>query len=293
MSTATTTVLESVRSEFDFNVAKYPLSGPDNMKTPWYGLFRDDTGNVVGNGSVTDRYTPHTTDDVVALVEASSDVFGADFTADCYWRNGHYVSITPTRDHRVSIFGERDNIFPRLIINAGFDGRAFQATIGYYRDLCRNMAMMESVDSVSVSFRHTRGLRSKMDELIATVSNLKNGWQSLTNVIHGMQAAEVNMVEFLDQVYSTPAADASQRATTMHRNRTEAIFRRLAGERMDSGREPMDNNFVVSAWEAYNAIQGYSQWDQNRRGTVSQWDRILLASRDNHVRKAEEIALAA
>ena len=44
--------LDVVKSTFDFNIGKYPLSGPDNMRTPWYGLFREDTTAVVGNGSV-------------------------------------------------------------------------------------------------------------------------------------------------------------------------------------------------------------------------------------------------
>ena len=95
----------------------------------------------------------------------------------------------------------------------------------------------------------------------------------------------------MDSVYGTPEADASNRAVTMHRNRTEAIFRRLVSERQASGRPSLDNTFQVSAWEAYNAIQGYSQHDQSRRGNANQWDRILLASRDQHVRKAEQLAL--
>ncbi len=287
-----TTALEAVRSAFDFSVVKMPLSGPDNMSTPWYGLFRDDNGQVVGNGSVTDRYLPHTTDDVLALVEASGEVFGDDFNVDCYWRQGHYVSITPSLTYRRSIYGTSDNIFPRLVIGAGFDGRPFQASLGYFRDLCQNMAMMSSIESISVSFRHTNSLRPKMDSLISTLSNLRNGWDNLTDIIQGMEGATLNMVEFLDDVYGTPDADASNRAVTMHRNRTEAIFRRLATERHASGRPSLDNTFQVSAWEAYNAVQGYAQHDQSRRGNATQWDRILLASRDQHVRKAEQLALA-
>ena len=32
-------VLDSVSSKFDFTVDKFPLSGPDSLKTPLYGLF--------------------------------------------------------------------------------------------------------------------------------------------------------------------------------------------------------------------------------------------------------------
>ena len=60
---------DSVKAAFDFSVDKFPLAGPDGMTTPWYGLFRSDNGRVVGNGSVTDRYVPHSSDDVMALTE--------------------------------------------------------------------------------------------------------------------------------------------------------------------------------------------------------------------------------
>lgn len=294
MSTISTTtaILDQVRSEFDFNVAKFPLSGPDNMTTPWYGLFRDDTSEVVGNGSVTERYTPHTTDDVCALVEAAQNIFEGDVNVNCYWRSGHYVNITPSNEHRLAVYGTKDNVFPRIVINAGYDGRPFNAAMGYYRDACQNLAMLQSVDFVSVSFRHTSGLRGKMSSLIASLTGLREGWESLTDVIQGMQSREVSLAGFLNDVYGELPADASQRATTMHTNRTEAIFRRVVRERMTTGREAIGNDFVVSAWEAYNAVQGYSQHDSNRRGTVSDWDRILLASRDANVKRAEVLALA-
>ena len=56
----------------------------------------------------------------------------------------------------------------------------------------------------------------------------------------------------------------------------------------------MTGEFVVSAWEAYNAIQGYHQWDAPRReGFRGEFDRILKASESPAVRKAETLALAA
>ena len=44
--------LDVIKSEFDFEVNKFPLSGPDNMKTPFYGLFRSDDMSAIGGGSV-------------------------------------------------------------------------------------------------------------------------------------------------------------------------------------------------------------------------------------------------
>ena len=64
-------IAAKVKADFDFNVDKFPLSGPDGLTTPWYALFRSDTSEGVGNGSVTSRYVPHQTDDVLALVDAA------------------------------------------------------------------------------------------------------------------------------------------------------------------------------------------------------------------------------
>ena len=65
-------IVATIRQRYDFTVDKLPLRGPDNLNTPWYGLFRSDIGQPVGGGSVSERYMPHTTDDIVALVEAAA-----------------------------------------------------------------------------------------------------------------------------------------------------------------------------------------------------------------------------
>ena len=48
MTTVSTSAADQVRSAFDFTVDKFPLSAPDGMSTPWYGLFRSDSSEVVG-----------------------------------------------------------------------------------------------------------------------------------------------------------------------------------------------------------------------------------------------------
>ena len=55
-------VSASVRSDFNFDVDKFPLYGPESLPTDQYGLFRSDTGYIKGVKSVTSRYVPHTTD---------------------------------------------------------------------------------------------------------------------------------------------------------------------------------------------------------------------------------------
>ena len=285
-------VSAKVRDTFNFSVDKFPLSGPDGMSTPWYALFRSDTSKVVGNGSVTDRYVPHTTDDVCALVDAAGEAFDGSIDVKCHFRDGHYVNIMPTKADRLKVYGERDNVWPRVILQAGYDGKAFRATMGYYRDACRNLSMMSQVNGTSVSIRHTSGLRGHMDSLIQTFNTLKDGWKSLTDVITNLQSRDVQMVDFLNAIYPQPAEDASKRAATVHRERTESIFRRLQKERFTTGRPAIGTDLKVSAWEAYNAVQGFVQHDaQSKTGFKSDFDRILRASRDANVKQAERLAL--
>lgn len=288
-------IADSVRARFNFTIDKFPLSGPEGMRTPFYGLFRSDDSTVVGN-AVTARYVPHQTDDILALVEAASHAFDGVADVRCHFREGHYVSIQPTREHRLAVFGENDNVWARIVLAAGYDGKAFKGSMGFYRDMCRNLCILRSVKATTVSIRHTAGLRPKMDELIETFGILKESWGTLSAVIQSMEASKVNMVNFLNAIYGdAPASEG--RGATMHRNRTEAIFRRLLSERMRAGRPDLGDDFTVSAWEAYNAVQGYVQHDAGRHGSkaglVGEMDRIIMASNSPAVLKAEELAVAA
>ncbi|MEL0080216.1 MAG: DUF932 domain-containing protein [Rhodospirillales bacterium] len=292
-------VSASVRSDFDFEVDKFPLFGPENMPTDQYGLFRSDTGFIKGVKSVSNRYVPHTTDDVCALVEAASDAFDGEIECKTHWREGHYVTVAPTKAERSSIYGTADNIFPRIVIRAGYDGQAFTGTMGYFRDACSNLAMMRRVSGTCVKIRHSAGLRPAMDELIETFGQLSAGWEHLVEVARELETREVRMVEFLDQIYGVPSQEQLQlaatgqavRAVTSHKKRTEAIWKRLNTERQRTGR-PMMTNDVVSAWEAFNAVQGYVQHDaQAKSGFKGEFDRILRAANDQAVNKAERLVL--
>ena len=91
MSSVSNSVSDKIRSTFNFSVDKFPLSGPDGMSTPLYGLFRSDNSSLVGSKSVTARYHPHTTDDVCALADAAENAFDDDIDVRCHFRAGHYV----------------------------------------------------------------------------------------------------------------------------------------------------------------------------------------------------------
>jgi hypothetical protein len=287
-----TTMFEKVSNAFNFTVDKFPLSGPDGMKTPWYALFRSDNNQVVGNGSVTSRYVPHQTDDILAITEAASKVFDDEVSVDCHFRDGHFVTFAPSKERRKAIYGTHDNIFPRIVLRAGYDGTAFKASMGYFRDACSNLHIPRSVGiAVNVTIRHTSNLRKYMNELIADFRSLDAGWDSMVKQIQFMQNRNVQLVEFLNAIYPVPTEEG--RGLTVHKNRTEAIVRRLLNERNKTGRPNMGSDYMVSAWEAFNAVQGYVQHDATRKsGFKNPMDRIILASKDAAVVKAEQLALA-
>ena len=289
MSVVSDSVVDTVKSKFDFTVDKFPLAGPDGLKTPLYGLFRSDTMEFVGK-PCSKHYVAHQSDDVLALVESAGEAFEGVGDVQCHFRDGHYVSIAPSKSERRAIYGTSDNIFPRFIVNAGYDGRAFSAIMGFYRDACSNLAMMRQVEGTSVSIRHGSGLREKMDDLIQTFSVLRESWATLGDVIAELQTREVRMADFLDEVYGQPNED-SKRAITVHKNRTKSIWTRLNRERFMTQRPTMQDD-RVSAWEAYNAVQGYVQHDATRKGSPSDFARIIQASNDSAVKKAESLVLA-
>ena len=292
MTTATANAVSAVREAFDFTVDKFPLSGPDGMATPFYGLFRSDTSKVVGT-AVTHRYRCHQTDDVLAITEAAIEALAdEDIEVRTHFRDGHYVEYAPSNAERRAIYGTADNIFPRFLLRAGYDGRAFSVSLGYYRDLCSNLHIPRTVGKGIVrTIRHTSGLRSKMDELIHDFSELGKGWDAIQAAVQRMESREVVLTDFLNSIYGEPETD-SKRAVTVHRNRTEAIVRRLMGERIRSGRPQMGGDFKVSAWEAFNAVQGYVQHEATRRsGFDNAMDRLILANGDKAVHSAELLAL--
>ena len=282
---------ETIRNTFNFSIDKFPLTGPENMATPFYGLFRSDTCEVVHDKSVSSDYVPHTTEDVLAITEATESVFG-DCVPRCHFNKGHYVDLAPSNAQRLAVYGTRDNVFPRLRLSACYNGRAFKLFIGFYRDACRNLAELVSVQSTSTIIRHDGNLRDKMEELVAQFSSLQNGWENLQDTIVRMEANRTSLSDFLVRVYGeAPTEQGSGR--TRHENRTRDIVRRVINERNITGRPAFSAiNDEISAWEAFNAVQGYVQHKQTRRGNTCDFDRQIKATESTDVRKAEKLALA-
>ena len=227
------------------------------------------------------------------MVETASELFDGNVSVNCHFNNGHYVTVSPTDENRRSVFGTEDNIFPRIYISAGYDGTPCRASVGYFRDLCRNLAMLETVKATSVSIRHTHSLRDKMRDLRASFEGLRDGWERLGDVVSAMEARQVDVEAVMNSIYGQVPTDEG-RSRTIYVNRAESIINRLIRERYASGRGRIDHQQPrVSAWEKFNSIQGHAQHDASRRGRPTEYDRVLLATRDTHVRKAESLLVSA
>jgi hypothetical protein len=291
MNVQTSGLADRVR-HFYPTVSRFPLAGPDGLRTPWYGLFRMDTNQPVGGGSVSGRYVPHTTDDVVALVEAAESVMGEVDNVQMGWRDGHFLSIEPqlTHERRLEMY-ENDIVFPRLFIHAPYGGAGcFVGSVALSRIVCSNLYTMKTVAGVNVRIRHTSGLREKMDDLIADFSSLSGGWEALAARVKQMNEVKVKVADFLNEVYGQPD-EGSERSIKLHRNRTESIIRRLARERMKIHGDAGDLH-TATAWEAFNAVQGFVQHDKSRKGLyVNEFDRVILANEDATVARAERLSL--
>lgn len=296
MSTVTESpaIADRIRAAFPFTVDRYPLSGPDGLRTSWYGLFRSDSGAAVGPGSVTARYEPHTLEDVTALADAASAAFGGAADVRCHFADGHYVVVQPSREERLAVFGT-DTVWPRFVVSAPYGGGgSFRASLGLYRDACRNLAILRRVSGTTATIRHTRGLRDRMEDLVQMFGTLRARWGGVADTIRAMEATRVDLPAFLDSVYGEPGN--TPRARALHRRRTAAIVSRVIRERAATGRPALameGGSAWVSAWEAYNGVQGFTQHDQRRHGSPSPLERALDALASADVARAEELALSA
>lgn len=287
-----TTLTETLTRAFPFSVDKFPLSGPGGMRTDHYGLFRSDSAENIGN-AVRGSYQPHTLDDVAVLAEAAMAAFEDGVSSpqiNCHWRDGHHVTIAPSDHHRQSIFGAQDNIFPRFLVSAGYGGTAFSASLGLYRDCCRNLAMLQPAgERVSVKIRHTHSLRPRIAELVATFQGLASKWEGIAATARRMSESHVDLTHFVRMVY--PVDESTRgRSRTIAENRAAAIASRIYRERQATGR-PMGDVRAATAWEAFNGVQGYVQHDAPRKGRPSALDRSITALSDPAVDRAMQYAI--
>lgn len=272
------------------SVSMAKLWGPDNTPTHHFGLFRDDNFECIGN-AVRKNYVPHTIDDVVALTEAAIHTWGnLDCRVSTHFDNGHYVVVAPSKKYQREAFQRGDYVHPRFVVRAGYDGKAFKATLATYVHKCSNLVLISAQDSYSVSIRHSSKLRERMPELIDQFSTLGASWESMVAEIAAMQQRELDVATFLRQVFPLPSTPTS-RIVNNYDARIRSIVNRIARERNQVGKA-IGNLEKATAWKLYNGVQGYYQHDARRRGNPELLERALSTFRQAEVSTALQLALA-
>lgn len=273
--------MKAIRKAFPFNVEMRALFGPNGESTDFFGLFRDDTDQCVSRHACKASYRPHTVEEVELITKAATQGLQTD-KMQCHWTgSAHVVLLQPSNQQRRSIQGAADNIFPRFMLRAGYDGRKFRATLGWWRDLCDNLVMLESVSECTMAITHTANLSQRIDELSESFHALASHWSEVTNMAKQMQGRSVTLEDFEKQVFGTTRGD-----NAFADKRHNALQARIDRERKSTKRRGK-----LTLWEAFNAVQGYAQHDRTRTANVSAMDRAMLAQADPDARRALEIAL--
>lgn len=296
----TSEIIDVINRNFSYDVQKFPLTGPDNMKTGYFGLF-DQYGNVVGTKSVTDQYVVHTDDQIKKLAIAATEAFEGAARIRCFFNAGHNFIIEPPRSKRRNIFGTADSIFPRAIIRAPYITGAVVGSVGMWRDLCLNLSMMSQVESSTIRIHHDSFLDGNMDYMIKQFQKLHESWELVADAAEDMESRSVILSDFLREVYTPPTIEEIREKPgkqEKYESLITRVFNRVLDERERSGRSNVSsgNNVQVSAWEAYNAVQGHQQHGTKRKkvqGVGEDTMRIFKALNDKYVDKARELALSA
>jgi len=285
---------EVLEQAFPFSVDKFPISFPDNIKAPFFGLLRSD-GVPVGKTSVGEGYVPHSLEDVAALVESSKAAFAdvegeTEFEFECFWNDGHIVNVMPGVDFRREI-ARNDSVYPKLSIRAGYDGSCFEATLGMFREACTNLMFPKLVSGTTVKIRHTKSLPDRLEELNARFRRMRAGWDGIVAEAREMDEREVRVSEILRAVYGDVPEGASNTVAKNHHDRTEAIVNRLFDERDRLGRADLGKD-IATGWEVFNAVQGWEQHERRRNSKPSDFERAVLAAAEDSVRDVERLVLA-
>ena len=290
-------IAATVGEAFPFEVAKMPLFGPDNHRTPHFGLCRDDrTGEDAWcRVTVKKNYVPHSTEDVKHI--ASAAAYGFDVPLDevdvsCSWRDGkgHRVSIKPSKAHRRNIYGKADNIFPQFIVSADYGG-SLKADCGMFRDACKNMQMIRKVEGSSIRLCHTKDFRENFDATVSDFLHLAAKYDSVVEASRMLASRRVAMADFISELYPVDESDTKGKKTR-NVKKVQSIITRLLRERESLGDQVGNDLKSVSLWEAVNAVTGYVQHDKRSSRNLGTDAESFLAVEDKESDAAWNLAFA-
>ncbi len=266
-------------------IEKHNLRAPakfDGASVPHYGFFRADNGHCLSYAAKS-GYEMTTHDDYAALSQAAIDAMGGSGQIQANWTERKSVAqatiiVSPTDQERRDNYrvNGADYIFPRLIIRAPF-GRPFSVTMGFYRDLCRNLDIAQLVgQSFSQSIRHTSQLTKRIEELTEICRNAGD-FGAMVDNCRRMSQIEVDTAEFLSRLYPL-ADDASQNTRTRAEGRAAAIYARIRREQLAVGNS--GDMQTTNLWQMVQAITGYVQHDKSRKNGIGNVDRAIVGLDD-------------
>ena len=306
---------------FDFEIKKRQLytlkdrTHSDNIgldpykPVPYYGLFRSDNGEPACRNAVSERYEPHQAKHIIHIAVECAKAFNSDETTlvRASFKNGHHVSIAPSNDYRQRIGNHRDNIWPRILIIGGLGGSSsLRISIGYWRDLCSNLAMPKQVEGISINFRHSRTITERIEETDIQ-RKVYAAWHELHDKMLKMREKAIPLSSALHTIFGNHTERSENAAIA----RNEAIIKRIwdARQAVTGDDHPLNvrNLDHVNGWEFYNGIQGYYQHDapmrsaevpnplRRRRELVDDnlWNRMLRTIDNSYVTAAENYVLSA
>lgn len=310
----TSKIDRAIDAAFPFEVHKYPLIGPDNMPTPHYGLARTDRNDATAWAKVTVKknYKAHTTDDVKQMARAAAHGFGVaveDVEVRCSWKEGkgHRVAIRPTKEYRRTICHAAgdDNIFPQFIVRADY-GAAFKASVGMYRDACKNMQMIRRVNGSTISLRHCGNFREHFDATVEEFKQLAAKYDSVVIAAETLAKRKVDTLQFLEDLYPRPLESDSRSRKTRHARRLAAISQQLEKDRQVLAGQDTDDNLPsgkliegypitffadTNLWELVNAVTGFVQHTKRANRGHDLATQAFLAVDDRECDKAWNLAM--
>lgn len=272
-----TAVHQAILEAYPFTVDKFPLAGPDGMKTDIYACFRSDNSKMVGNKSVKSRYVPHTTEHVADVCQAAAYAFGEDVKMTTNFRHGHIVNITPVKTEMLEL-NKREQLIPMMMLRASFDGRSFIMNLGLNNPLCTNLEIFESVKECQANIRHTSAIDFRMENLVKKLSALRESWVTIETFIEHMNGNSTHIDDFIAELFKKTD---SKKGESMYNKRRDAIKDRIRDEQIATGEQVSS---YATNWRLYNGIQGYFQHDAIRREGTTEIERILSANTGDTVR---------
>ena len=306
-------IREYLNEVFDFEIVKRQLHTNTGLNlyepVPYYGLFRGDNGQPACRNAVSERYEPHQTKHIIHIAVECARAFNSHETrlVRASFKNGHHVSIAPSNDYRQRITNHRDQIWPRILINGGLGGSSsLRINVGYWRDLCSNLAMPKQVEGISINFRHSRTITERIEETDIQ-RRVYTIWNQLHDKMLKMRQKEIPLSSALHTIFG----NHTERSEKAARDRNEAIIKRIWDERQQIHQDDhalnVRNLDHVNGWEFYNGIQGYYQYDAPMRSAEipsqlrrkrelnndNLWNRMLRTIDNSYVTAAENYVLSA